>query len=44
LSENPGVLPNTPLALPDGVDALVVIAGNEVLDYGVTDGWRRHTV
>lgn len=41
LSEDPEASLRTPLQLPEGIDAVVVIAADQVLDYGLVDGWRR---
>lgn len=41
LAESPEAGLLTPLQLPDEIDAVVVIAGPEVLDYGIVEGWRR---
>jgi len=41
LSEDPEASLRTPLQLPKEIDAVVVIAADEVLDYGLVDGWRR---
>lgn len=41
LSENPDTPLQTPLRLPANIDALIVITPYEVLDYGLTDQWRR---
>ncbi len=41
LAESPEKRLFTPLQLPDEIDAVVVIAGPEVLDYGIAEGWRR---
>lgn len=36
--------PKQPLPLPVEIDALVLIAGGHVLDFGFVDGWRRRTL
>jgi hypothetical protein len=41
LTESPEARLLTPLQLPDEIDVVVVIAGPEVLDYGIVEGWRR---
>jgi hypothetical protein len=32
------------LRLPDEIDAVVLITDDEILDYGLADGWRRRTI
>jgi hypothetical protein len=44
LAENPGSMLRTPMRLPDEIDAVVVITDDEVLDYGLADGWRRRPI
>ncbi len=41
LAESPEARLHTPLRLPAEIDVVVVIAGPEVLDYGIVEGWRR---
>lgn len=41
LAENPGITPQTALALPDEVDVVVLIAGSEVLAFRAATGWHR---
>lgn len=43
LNETSGA-PRTPLPMPAEIDAIVLIAGNEVLDYGFADGWRSRSL
>jgi hypothetical protein len=44
LAESPDARLLTPLQLPAEIDAVVVIAGPEALDYGIADGWRRRPI
>ncbi|MBX9918754.1 hypothetical protein OS122_26225 [Mycolicibacterium mucogenicum] len=41
LAKSPEARLLTPLQLPDEIDVVVVIADDEVLDYGLVEGWRR---
>lgn len=43
LAEDPDALPTTALSLPPEIDAVIVVSGSHVIDFGVGDGWRRHT-
>lgn len=43
LAENPDALPATALSLPPEIDAVIVVSGSDIIDFGVADGWRRHT-
>jgi hypothetical protein len=44
LGESSGTALRTPLRRPDQIDAVVIITDDEILDYGLADGWGRRTI